>query len=88
MKFNTIMFRIGGAYYSNPYSNSTQLQSSIVQASGGIGYRNHGMFIDLTYAHYFIKDANFPYRLADKPNTYAVQKTERGNVVLTLGFKF
>ncbi len=35
LKFNTIMFRLGGAYYSNPYKDS-QLKSNIIQASGGI----------------------------------------------------
>ena len=58
-----------------------------MQASGGIGYRNHGMFIDLTYVHNFNKDVNFPYRLTDKQNTYAMQQNTRGNVVMTVGFK-
>ena len=86
LKFNTIMFRLGGAYYSNPYTN-TEIKSDIIQGSGGIGYRNHGMFIDLTYVHNFTKDVNFPYRLTDKANTYAVQQNTRGNVVMTVGFK-
>ena len=87
LKFNTIMFRLGGAYYSNPYRDS-QLKSSIMQASGGIGYRDNGMFIDLTYVHSWMKDVNFPYRLADKANTYAEQDNQRGNIMLTVGFKF
>jgi hypothetical protein len=45
------------------------------------------MFIDLTYVHNLTKDVNFPYRLTDKPNTYAVQQNTRGNVVMTVGFK-
>ncbi len=86
LKLNTIMFRLGGAYYSNPYKDK-DLQSHLMQASGGIGYRNHGMFIDLTYVHNFNKDVNFPYRLSDKQNTYAMQNNTRGNVVMTVGFK-
>ncbi|MCW3106222.1 MAG: hypothetical protein JWQ09_728 [Segetibacter sp.] len=86
LKFNTVMFRLGGAYYSNPY-RTAEFKSNIVQGSGGIGYRNHGMFIDLTYVHNLTKDVNFPYRLTDKPNTYAVQQNTRGNVVMTVGFK-
>lgn len=86
LKFNTIMFRLGGAYYSNPYKTA-ELKSNIVQGSGGIGYRNHGMFIDLTYVHNFTKDVNFPYRLSDKANTYALQQNTRGNIVMTVGFK-
>ena len=87
LKFNTIMFRLGGAYYSNPYRDK-HLKSNIVQASGGLGYRNHGMFIDLTYVHSWMNDVNFPYRLTDKANTFAEQKNQRGNVMMTVGFKF
>lgn len=86
LKFNTVMFRLGGAYYSNP-NKIAELKSNIVQASGGIGYRNHGMFIDLTYVHNLTKDVNFPYRLTDKANTFAVQNNTRGNVIMTVGFK-
>lgn len=88
LKFNTFMFRLGGAYYSNPYNKKQQLSSNLMQASGGIGYRNYGMFLDLTYVHNFNKDVNFPYRLTDKQNTYAMQQNTRGNVVMTVGFKF
>lgn len=86
LKFNTYMFRLGGAYYSNPYRDKN-LNSHLMQVSGGLGYRNHGVFIDLTYVHNLNKDINFPYRLSDKQNTYAVQQNARGNVVMTVGFK-
>ena len=92
LKLNTVMFRLGGAYYSNPYKSnngpgSEVIKSNIVQGSGGIGYRNHGIFIDLTYVHNLTKDVNFPYRLSDKANTFAVQNNTRGNVIMTVGFK-
>ncbi len=87
LKLHTIMFRLGGAYYGSPY-NDDNIKASRVLATGGIGYRDHGIFIDLSYAHNFTKDAVFAYRLNDKPNTYAEQGGSRGNVVLTLGFKF
>lgn len=86
MKFNTVMFRLGGAYYSNPYKDKN-LISHLAQVSGGIGYRNYGMFVDLTYVHNLNKDVNFPYRLTDKANTFAMQHNTRGNVILTVGFK-
>ncbi len=86
LKFNTFMFRLGGAYYSNPYKDKA-LQSHLAQVSGGIGYRHHGMFVDLTYVHNLNKDVNFPYRLSDKQNTYALQQNTHGNVVMTVGFK-
>jgi hypothetical protein len=50
LKFNTVMFRLGGSYYSSPYRDAA-LKSHLAQVSGGIGYRNHGVFVDLTYVH-------------------------------------
>lgn len=87
LKFNTFMLRLGGAYYGSPYADDN-LKASKILASGGIGYRDHGMFVDLSYVHAFNKDAQFPYRLNDKPNTFAQQSGSRGTVVLSVGFKF
>ncbi len=87
LKFNTIMFRLGGAYYGSPYADAN-LHANRILATTGIGYRDHGIFIDLTYALVFTKDAQFAYRLNDRPNTFAEQGGNRGNVMLTLGFKF
>jgi hypothetical protein len=46
------------------------------------------MFIDLSYAHAFQKDVQFPYLLNDKPNTFASQTGARGTVMMTVGIKF
>ncbi len=86
LKFHTFMFRLGGAYYGSPYADNN-IKASKVIGSGGIGYRDHGFFIDLSYSHAFNKDAVFAYRLNDKPNTYAVQSGSRGTVVLSFGIK-
>jgi hypothetical protein len=87
LKFNTIMGRLGFAYYGNPYKDS-QLKANRMLLSGGLGYRNKGFFIDLTYVHNITKDVNFPYRLADQANTYASLNQEQGNIVATVGWKF
>lgn len=87
LKFHTIMFRLGGAYYGSPYKEA-DLAANRILATGGLGYRDHGIFIDLSYAHTFTKDVQFAYRLNDKPNTFAEQGGNRGNMVLTFGFKF
>jgi long-subunit fatty acid transport protein len=87
LKLHTFMFRLGGAYYGSPYKDK-DLQANRILATGGLGYRNKGFFIDLSYAHSFVKDVSFPYRLNDKANTFAVQTGSRGNVVATIGFKF
>jgi long-subunit fatty acid transport protein len=84
LKFNTFMVRLGGAYYGNPYQSQS---SNLLRVTGGLGYRNKGVFLDLAYVYSMYKDVNFPYQLQDKPNTPADLKTNKGNVVLSLGFK-
>lgn len=87
LKFNIIMARLGFAYFGNPYKDSN-IKGNRMNFSGGLGYRNKGIFLDLTYVQSVLKDANFPYRLTDKANTFANIKNNVGNVLLTLGFKF
>jgi len=87
LKFNIIMARLGFAYYTNPYKNAPEKINKML-LSGGLGYRNKGIFIDLTYVHNMTKDIDLPYRLEDRANTYASVKQQRGNVVATVGFKF
>lgn len=87
LKFNVVMARLGFAYYTNPYKDAV-LKANKMLVSGGIGYRNKGFFIDLTYVHSINKDVNFPYRLQDKDNTFASIKNQRGNIVASVGFKF
>jgi hypothetical protein len=64
------MIRGGAAYYGSPYKDET-LKASRMVLSGGIGYRTNRNFIDFTIVSSNTKDAIFPYRLNDKPNTYA-----------------
>jgi len=86
LKFNTIMGRLGFAYYGNPYKDAAY-KANRVLLSGGLGYRDKGFFVDLTYVYAISKDVNFPYRLEDRANTYATTKQIRGNVVASIGFK-
>jgi long-subunit fatty acid transport protein len=87
LKLHTWMFRLGGAYYGSPYAEKS-FKANRILATGGLGYRNKGMFIDLGYSHAWVKDVNAPYRLNDQANTFAEQRGSRGNVVATIGFKF
>jgi hypothetical protein len=87
LKFNTIMGRLGFAYYSNPYKDA-ELKARRMLLSGGLGYRHKGFFIDLTYVHAFNKDVNVPYRLEDRENTFASIDNQRGNIIASVGFKF
>ena len=87
LKFNTVMGRLGFAYYTSPYKDAA-LKANHMLLSGGLGYRNQGFFIDLTYIHNITKDINFPYRLEDRQYSYASIKQQQGNIVATVGWKF
>lgn len=86
LKFNTIAARGGFAYTTNPYQTG-ELKANQYFISGGLGYRNKGVFVDLTYVQGLGKDADFPYRLSDKANTYATLNQSIGTVLMTIGFK-
>lgn len=88
LKFTTIMTRLGLAYYGNPYKNLGHGEKgNRFQLSGGLGYRNKGVFVDLTYVHTMTKDVHFAYRLQNGPYYGANIKSTGGNVLLTVGFK-
>ncbi len=87
LKFSPLAIRFGGAYYGSPYDDKT-LKANRMMIAGGLGYRNHGMFVDLTVSETFNNDVSFPYRLTDKANTFATLKNKRTNVLLTFGIKF
>ncbi|RYY84554.1 MAG: hypothetical protein EOO15_19085 [Chitinophagaceae bacterium] len=88
LKFTTIMVRAGAAYYGNPYKEVNGGTGNKLNLSGGLGYRNKGFFVDLTYVHSMQEDIHAPYRLKDA--AYYVAETDRtqGNVLLTFGMKF
>jgi hypothetical protein len=87
LKFTTIMARLGVAYFGNPYKSLAGEKGSRFQLSGGLGYRNKGMFVDLTYVHTMGKDVHFAYRLQNTAFSGAALKQTAGNVLLTVGFK-
>lgn len=87
LKFTTIMFRAGVAYYGNPYKNVQNEQAHRLNLSGGLGYRNKGFFIDATYVYSMNKDVNIAYRL-QSGNYYNANITNNaGKIFLTIGFK-
>ncbi len=87
LKFNVIMARLGFAYYGKPYKHN-DFKANQLLLSGGLGYRNKGFFVDLTYVHKAVKDVNFPYRLEDRANTFASLNQKQGELVATVGIKF
>ncbi|UYQ91116.1 outer membrane protein transport protein [Chitinophaga horti] len=90
LKFNVFAARAGFAYYSSPYEDSN-MDGSNMKLSGGVGYRNRGFFIDLTYVHTIAKDTYYPFRLQDDggvPVTAAQGNLTGGNILASVGFKF
>ncbi|MFT3981741.1 MAG: hypothetical protein QM687_14830 [Ferruginibacter sp.] len=87
LKFNILMARLGFGYYGNPYRDLGYKANKMV-LSGGLGYRHKGVFVDVTYAYQMNKDADFPYRLSDRLNTFASTRQNLGGVVATVGWKF
>lgn len=86
LKFKVWMIRAGYGYYGNPYKEDA-LKTNLHRISGGLGYRNRGFFVDLTYVHNIMKTADVPYRIqANTP--FANVKNNMGNVIATVGFKF
>lgn len=95
LKFETLMVRAGFGYYGNPYTDNyfNNQAADITRAarmniSGGLGWRNKGMFVDIAYIHQIIKDAYYPYRLDENVFNAAKLTNNIGNILLTVGFKF
>jgi hypothetical protein len=87
LKFNIWMVRAGFAYMGNPYETD-DIKGSKMNISAGVGYRNKGKFIDLTYVHQLTKDGYYTYRLDQGFYAPTSINGTTGNVMLTFGIKF
>ena len=87
IKFNTVMGRLGFGYYGSPYKDAPT-KANKMTVSTGLGYRNKGFFVDLTYMYLINKDFNIPYRLQNLQNVYAGIKQSSSNIIATFGVKF
>ncbi|HVI48569.1 MAG TPA: hypothetical protein VM802_27115 [Chitinophaga sp.] len=94
VKFATFYAIRGGfASYGNPYSNDSYnngLDGSRKVYSGGLGFRNKGVYLDLTYSYTQGNDRFTPYTVYEPSLTPKAAKLDytRSNIVMTLGFKF
>jgi long-subunit fatty acid transport protein len=88
LKFTTFMVRLGAAYYGNPYKEIKDEFGDRLNLSGGLGYRNKGFFVDLTYVHARNRDVHYAYRLQNGAYAGARLNNINGHVVATLGLKF
>ncbi len=95
LKFKTLMVRAGFNFMGSPYNSNfvndvfgEDLPGWRMTPSLGLGYRDRGIFFDLTYAHAFGRDFHIPYTLQDASYPFAKNNISNGQVVATVGFKF
>jgi len=92
LKLNIFAIRAGFAYYGNPYQDN-QLDGSRTFYTGGLGYRNKGIYIDLAVIYGNNTRLDQPYTML--PNQLNIPspdpaeiKSSLTNVTATVGFKF
>lgn len=91
LKFKTFMVRGGFNYMGSPYQKDILpegTKASRITPSFGLGYRDKGYFVDLTYAHTIARDFHVPYQLTGNRYPLANNRFSNGQVVATVGFKF
>lgn len=91
LKFKTMMVRAGFNYAGSPYKKGVlpaDAKAWSLTPSLGVGYRDKGMFADLTYAHTLGRDVHFAYILSGNNYPYARNHFNAGQLVATIGFKF
>lgn len=91
VKFNTFMVRGGFAFMGSPYQKDVLpdgIKGWRMIPSLGVGYRDKGYFIDLTYAHAIGKEISVPYLLQDAQYPIARNNNTNGQIMATIGFKF
>ena len=92
LKLHTIAFRLGYAYYGSPYKDSN-LDASRSYYSGGIGYRNQGFYIDLSFVYGTTTNYNQPYTMLDNTMGYVTPNAAKIDSksytgLATFGWKF
>jgi len=91
LKFKTWMVRAGFNVIGSPYQKSALpdgIKANSITPSLGIGYRNKGIFADLTASHTIGNDVHFPYILSGNNYPYAAQRNNGTQIIATIGFKF
>ncbi len=91
IKFHTIMFRGGFQYLQSPFEKNalpTGVKGYRLIPSFGVGYRDKGIFADITYSHSIGDGVHFPYFLEKNIYPYATSNINNGQILATIGFKF
>lgn len=85
-----LLGRVGFAHRGSPYKDMDLKRQTV---SGGLGYRIHNMYIDLTYQNFSESFTHSPYSIDTEfwegySNPSASVRHDRHQVFMTLGFKF
>ncbi|MBL7765188.1 MAG: outer membrane protein transport protein [Chitinophagaceae bacterium] len=86
-KLGQVGIRGGYAYQGSPYQLSDK-GSAIHSISCGVGIRGKSWYLDGSYIHRFQNLTDTPYLIDRTSVASADVKTQNGNVVVTLGFRF
>lgn len=90
LKVNVFAIRAGFAYYGNPYKDE-DMHGTRTYYTGGLGYRNKGIYADLAVIYGRASHLEQPYvvNTASIPSPEPAEiKGNTTNVALTVGFKF
>lgn len=91
LKFKIWMIRAGVNLIGSPFKKDALpdgKKSNSMTPSIGVGYRNKGIFLDLTASHTMANDIHFPYILSGNNYPFAAQRGNGTQIVATIGFKF
>lgn len=90
LKFHTLMFRGGFRYQQSPFEKNAlpEVKGHQIIPSLGIGYRDKGVFADLTYSHTISDGIHFPYVLSGNVYPFATSRNATGQILMTIGCKF
>jgi hypothetical protein len=92
LKFNVWSVRAGIADYGDPYKNNS-VNANRMLYSGGVGLRQGGVYLALTYVYSVQNDFNQPYYVmanslnVPSPEVATFTQTQ-SNFIFTFGFKF
>ncbi len=87
VRLGKVYLRHGWAFYQDPsvaLEDAEFMEKTNVRASGGIGFRTRGFFMDMAYMRTMNDYSYFPYATSSE----AFIEDRKNNFLLTLGFRF
>ena len=86
LRVDPFAFRLGYALYGSPFRDGDNVNASRQSISGGVGFREKNIYLDMAYVHTFYSETNYLY---DSPNINSVKTDYKsGAVMFTFGVKF